>query len=40
MNDQDHLGPEGSYYEAQAQKEQQARRARGDALYPLVITTL
>ena len=40
MNEQDQLGPEGSYYETQAQKERQARRARGDALYPLVITTL
>ena len=40
MNEQDQLGPEGSYYEAQAQKARQARRARGDALYPLVITAL
>ena len=40
MNDQDHLGPEGSYYEAKARQEQQARRARGDAIYPLAITVL
>lgn len=36
----DGLGPEGSYYEAQRQKEERKRRAKSDAVYPLVITAV
>lgn len=36
----DGLGPEGSYYEAKAREEERARRQKGDAMYPLVVTTI
>ncbi len=36
----DGLGPEGSYYEAQRQKEEEARRRKSDAMFPLTITAL
>jgi len=36
----DGLGPEGSYYEAQKQKAEEARRRRSDATFPLTITAL
>lgn len=36
----DGLGPEGSYYEAQAQREAEARRRKSDAMFPLTISTL
>jgi len=38
MPDFDGLGPEGSYYEAKAREEEQARRRKMDAAYPMIIT--
>lgn len=38
MNDA--LGPEGSYYEAKAREEENRRKRKADAMYPLMIGTL
>ena len=38
MSDHDGLGPEGSYFEHKARREEEARRARGDAMFPVWIT--
>lgn len=38
MNDA--LGPEGSYYEAKRREQEQRRKDRSDASYPVVITAL
>ena len=40
MSDHDGLGPEGSYFEHKARREEEARRARGDAMFPVWITVL
>ena len=40
MSDHDGLGPEGSYFENKARREEEARRARGDAMFPVWITAL
>ena len=42
MSESNHepLGPEGSYYEAQARKEEAAKRAKSDAMFPILITGL
>lgn len=40
MSDHDGLGPEGSYFENKARREDEARRARGDAMFPVWITAL
>ena len=37
---QNPLGPEGSYYEAKAQEEAQVNRAKWDGIYPIFITGL
>lgn len=39
-NHQDSLGPEGSYYEAKARKEQDRQQKKLAALYPILITGL
>ena len=36
----DALGPEGSYYEAKRREEEQRRKDKSDASYPMVITGL
>ena len=36
----DALGPEGSYYEAKRREEEQKRRDKSDASYPMVMTVL
>ena len=36
----DALGPEGSYYEAKRREEEQRRKHKSDASYPVVITVL
>jgi len=36
----DALGPEGSYYEAKRLEEEQQRRSKSDAAYPVVIAGL
>ena len=40
MSDFDGLGPEGSYYEAKARREEEDHRRKMDSAYPLLITTL
>ncbi|MCI5956780.1 MAG: hypothetical protein MRZ54_07340 [Clostridiales bacterium] len=40
MDKHEGLGPEGSYYEAKEREEARARRAKGDAMFPLMITAL
>ncbi len=40
MNHHEGLGPEGSYYEAKVRQEEEARRQKGDAMFPLAITAL
>lgn len=40
MTDREGLGPEGSYFEHKARKEEKARRAKADAMFPLIITGL
>ncbi len=40
MTDHEGLGPEGSYYEQKAREEARMRRVKGDAMFPLMITTL
>lgn len=40
MSEHDGLGPEGSYYEAKARQEEEARRRKLDSAYPLLITIL
>ncbi|MEG0741477.1 MAG: hypothetical protein RSB91_08870 [Clostridia bacterium] len=41
MSDQhDSLGPEGSYYDAQARREEAEKHCKMDAMFPLMITTL
>lgn len=34
------LGPEGSYFEAQAREEEKKRRCKMDGMYPILITML
>ena len=34
------LGPEGSYYEAKAREEEDKRRSKMDAMFPILITML
>lgn len=36
----DALGPEGSYYEAKAREEERRRRAKMDAVYPILMVAL
>lgn len=40
MSDHDGLGPEGSYYEAKARREQEEYRRKMDGAYPVLITVL
>ena len=40
MSDYDGLGPEGSYYEAKARREAEAKRRKLDGAYPVLITAL
>ena len=40
MSDHDGLGPEGSYFENKARREEEARRAGRDAMFPVWITAL
>ena len=40
MPNNDALGPEGSYYEAKARREEQIRRHKRDAAYPLLMVVL
>lgn len=40
MSDHDGLGPEGSYFENKARREEEARKAKGDAMFPVWITAL
>ena len=40
MSDHDGLGPEGSYFENKARREEEARRARRDTMFPVWITVL
>lgn len=39
-NERDALGPEGSYYEAEAKRRKEERRRKNDALFPLAISAL
>ena len=40
MTDHEGLGPEGSYFEAKAQREEQERSKESDAMFPVWITVL
>ena len=40
MANHDGLGPEGSYFEEKARREERERRRKSDAMFPLMITGL